>query len=186
MVGRPLGRCASRRRALRLGGSTISKLFVLHCVIGRRTGVVYEVALGHFELAVVGFDFEHVGFDEDALNLGGDVVDRDVARRAALGRGNKVAGALVGYANQIGAAAGLVERVVSVGVGGGVGHFAHAGLHVDQHYGVARGGLAGGLVGHRAGDGGGLRQSGGEQQAQSKSAKSEVASISWSMMDVLS
>ena len=128
----------------------------------------------HFELAVLGFDLQHIGLDEDALHLGGHVVDRDVAGRAALRRGNKVARALVRDADQVGTAARLAERIVAVGVGGGVGNFAHAGLHVDQHHGIARGGLAGGLVGDRAGDGGGLRQSAGEQQAKARVRKTNV------------
>ena len=136
---------------------------------------MHEVALVDLELAVLGFDLHHIGLDGDALHLGGHVVDRDVAGRAALGRGDKVACALVRDPHQVGAAAGLAERIVPVGVGGCVGHFAHAGLHVDQHHRIAHGGLAGGLVGDRAGDGGGLRQSAGEQQAQSKSAKNKLS-----------
>ena len=50
------------------------------------------------------------------------------------------------------AAAGLGQHVVAMGVGGGVGRLAHAGLGVHQHYRIARGGLAGGFIGHRAGE----------------------------------
>ena len=134
-----------------------------------------EVALVDVELAVVGFDLEDVGLDEDALDLGGHVVDGDVAGRSTLRRGDEVAGALVGDANQIGAAAGLVEGVVSFGVGGGVGYFAHAGLDVDQDNGVAGGGLAGGFVGDGAGDSGGLRESG----ARTERLRARVRRTNW-------
>ncbi len=45
----------------------------------------------------------------DAIDLGGHVVDRDVAGRAALGRGDEVGRALMGDAHQVMAVAGLGE-----------------------------------------------------------------------------
>ena len=63
-------------------------------------------------------------------------------------------------ANKVGTGARLGESVASIGVGGCVGNFTHAGLHVDQDYVVACGGLAGGLVAYRAGQGCGLGQGG--------------------------
>ena len=139
----------------------------------RRTGVVDEVPFDHLQLAIRTLHLQHIGLDGDALNLGGHIIDREVAGRASLGRGYKVARALVGYAHQIGAASRLNQRVTPAGVGGGMGHFAHAGLHVHQHHGVARGGLVGGLVGHCTGDSGSLDQCGRCKQAESKNAKGE-------------
>jgi len=49
----------------------------------------------------------------------------------------------VRHADKVWAAAGLDEGIVTLGVGGGLGHFAHAGLHVNQHDGVAGSGLVG-------------------------------------------
>ena len=109
-------------------------------------GVVDEVALGDVQLAIVGFELVDVGLDEDAVDLGGHIVDGNVAGAAALGRGDEVAGALVGDANQVGTAAWLIEGVVPLGIGGGVRDFAHAGLHVDEDDGVARCRFVGGLV----------------------------------------
>ena len=110
-MGRPVGRCAATPATVASGGSAISKVRGLHWVRGRRAGVVDEVALGDVKLAVVAFELEDVGFDEDAFDLGGHVVDGNVAGAAALGCGDEVARALVGDANEIGTAAGLIERV---------------------------------------------------------------------------
>ncbi len=123
-----------------------------------------EVALGDPELAVIAFEFKNIGFGGDAFDFGGHVIDGDVAGSIALRRGDEVAGALMGDANEIGAAAGLVEGVEALRIGGGVGHFAHAGLHVDEDYGIACGGFAGGLVDDGAGYSGGLRQGGGKKE----------------------
>ena len=138
----------------------------------RHAGVVYGVALDDPKLPVAGLDDpHHVLVDDHSIDLRGHVVDRDVAGRAALGRGDEVAGALVAGPDQVGTAAGRIQLVAPLGVGLCGGGLTHSCLYVNQHYGVSCGGLAGGLVGHRAGDGSGLGQRAHKEQAQGNDAK---------------
>ena len=67
--------------------------------------------------------------------------------------------------------AGAVQRVVAAGVGGGVGHFAHAGHRFHQHDCVAGGGFACGLVGHGAGELRSLRECAGKKKAATVACK---------------
>jgi hypothetical protein len=139
----------------------------LRAPLGERRGavVVDEVALVDGELTVVGFELQDVGFDGDSLDLGGDVEYGDVAGTTALGRGDEVRAALMSDANEVGAAAGLSERVLAIGIGSGFGDFAHAGLDVDEDDGISGGGLSGGLIGDRTSDSGSLGQRACKEQA---------------------
>jgi len=128
---------------------------------------VYEVAFSHAKLAVVGLDLQHVGFDEDAIYLGCDVIGQEYRRARRPGRCDEVARALVRHAYQVGAVAGQQSVHSARGVGSGVGHFAHAGLHVYQHYGIANNRLAGGFIRYCASDLGSLRKCGRKKKTRS-------------------
>ena len=65
---------------------------------------------------------------------------------------------------------------MALGIGGGVGDFAHAGLHVDEDDGVAGGGFAGGLVGDGAGDRGGVRRVAARRSVAARRKKSWMRS----------
>ena len=133
-----------------------------------------KIALGYFELAVFGFDFDDIRFDTNVLYFGGDVVHGDVAGTRALRRGDEVAGALVRDANQVGSAARLVQRVMAAGIGGRVGHLAHARLDIDEHYRITGSGFVRGFVGHGSADRRGLGESACKEHAQSYCPKSQM------------
>jgi len=114
---------------------------------------VNQITLDHLKLAIGGIDdCSDVFFEVDAADLLGYVVDRDVAGRATLWCGDEVRRSLMSYAHQGGTDAGFIERIVPARIGGCVGYFAHACLNVNEHDGIARGGLAGGLIVDRSGD----------------------------------
>lgn len=134
---------------------------------------MHKISLGHLQLTIGGLKLQHISLDENPRNLGGHVIHGDVAGRIALRRADEVRRTLVNCPHQIIAVAGLGQLVVPSGVGGGLGHFAHAALHVHQHHGVAHCRPAGGLVGHRSGDLS-LGHCARQQNAQGNGAKNDL------------
>ena len=137
----------------------------------RAAGVVHKEALVHAELSVLCFDLQNVGVDGNSLNLGRHIVYRDIVRSAAPRHVSEIFGSLVRHADQVGIAARQIQRVVSLGVGGHVTHFAHARHRLNQHHSIARGRLAGSLVRHGASHSCGLRQCAGKQKTQRNNSR---------------